>query len=146
MLTFEPARQEDILPLWDLNKNLIDRYEDCASIDYDRVLNWVRKNIETQLPHFQRILSDGDLAGYFCLQPSEEGLELDSLFILPWFQNQGIGTEVLRKCRHDAKDTLFLYVFRENTGAIRLYQRLGFQITKEVGATRYIMEYKKQDC
>ena len=37
------------------------------------------------------------------------------------------------------------YVFRENHGAIRLYSRMGFRVTREIGKTRYIMEWKTQD-
>ena len=87
---------------------------------------------------------DGQTAGYFSLGESEGALELDSLFVLPRFQNQGIGTQILRYCQQQAPDRLFLYVFKENTGALRLYTRLGFEIVKEVRKTAYVMEYKRQ--
>ena len=143
-ITFEPAREEDILPILELNRGLIDRYEDCTAIDYDRVLAWVRENIRENLATFNRVMADGRLAGYFSLGPSEGALELDSLFVLPEYQNRGIGTAIVRHCQAQADDTLFLYVFKENTGALNLYRRLGFEIREEVRKTAYIMEYKKQ--
>lgn len=146
MTTFEPARQEDILPLFQLNRELIDKYEDCAAIDYDRVLSWVRNNIAAQLPHFRRVLADGELAGYFCLCPGDDAWELDSLFVFPEFQNRGIGTKIIRHCQAQSEDPLFLYVFKDNTGALRLYKRLGFEIVREARKTAYVMEFKKQDC
>lgn len=145
MLTFSPALPEDAEVLFQLNKQLIDAYEDTRAIDYGKVLAWVKGNIERNLSFFNRVFWDGTLAGYYSLSPSEEKSELDSLFVLPEFQNRGIGTAILQKCREDASP-LFLYVFRKNTGAIRLYERMGFRITKEVGTTRYIMEHKNQDC
>ncbi len=138
MLTHEPARPEDVECIFRLNKGLIDRYEDTAAIDYEKVLLWVQRNITHALPWFRRILWKDTLVGYFCLTP--EG-ELDSLFVLPDFQGQGIGTQVIQHCQAH-RDSLFLYVFRKNSGAVKLYQRMGFQITREVGTTRYIMEYK----
>ena len=144
-ITFEPAREEDILPIYALNKALIDRYEDCAAIDYDRVLAWVKENIRRNLASFSRVLAGGRIAGYFSLGPSEEKTELDSLFILPEFQNRGIGTQILRYCQNRTENTLFLYVFKENTGAINLYKRLGFEISAQPRKTAWIMEYKKQD-
>lgn len=144
MVYFEPAREEDILPILELNKGLIDRYEDCAAIDYDRVVAWVHGNIRERLNTFFRVIAEGETAGYFSLGESEGSLELDSLFVLPGFQNRGIGTQIVRHCQKQATDRLILYVFKENTSAFRLYQRLGFEIVGEARKTAYIMEYKKQ--
>ena len=144
-VTFVPALPEDIPHIFQLNKELIHRYEDLSSIPYDQVLLWVENNIRRQLPYFRRILADGIHTGYFCLCQAEGKWELDSLFVFPEFQNRGIGTEAVRHCREHAQGTLFLYVFKENTGALRLYQRLGFRITKEVRTTAYIMEYENRD-
>ena len=146
ILTCESARPEDLDTLFQLNRQLIDTYEDVTAIDYNRVLTWVRKNLEKNLPHFTRIFSDGSLAGYYCLMSSGEKIELDSLFVLPEFQNRGIGTHILKKCQKETPSILFLYVFQKNTRALALYKRLGFQIVKETGTSRYIMEYQKQGC
>ena len=145
MVTFSPALAEDVEPLFLLNKALIDQYEDVSAIDYDRVLCWVRNNIARNLPFFTRIFREDQLAGFYCMTGSDGVMELDSLFILPSFQNQGIGTAVLENCKRKAA-SLSLYVFRKNTGAIRLYQRMGFRITEEVGKTRYIMTWNNQGC
>jgi len=145
-LHFSPVLPQDAEFLFQLNKELIDRYEDTSAIDYHRILMWVKKNIDHQIPFFHRVMADGELAGFYCLSPSQEKWELDSLFVLPKFQNQGIGTAVLEHCIGKCEGNLFLYVFRKNTGAFRLYERLGFRITKEVGTTRFIMEYEKQGC
>ena len=143
-VSFSPALAEDIPHIFRLNKELIHRYEDLDAIPYDKVLLWVENNIRQQLPHFRRIIAEGQLAGYFCLCPAEGKWELDSLFVLPEYQNRGIGTEVVRYCQNQADSTLFLYVFKENTGAMELYRRLGFQIIKEVRTTAYIMEYENR--
>ena len=140
MTEFVSAEQRDLPLLFQLNRQLIDDYEDISSIDYDRVLAWVQKNLETMLPHFRKILYDSVPAGFFCLH---EG-ELDSLFVFPEFQGRGIGSDVIRYCQQQSP-ALFLYAFRKNTQAIRLYERMGFQISKEVGTTRCIMEWKNQD-
>ena len=140
IVTYVPALKEDLPQIFRLNKELIDRYEDTDAINYEYVLNWVRQNIEYQLPHFRRILADGELAGFFCLVPLEDRFEGDSLFVLPPFQNRGIGTQVLKYCKEHSNNNMFFYVFRRNQDAIRLYERMGFRIVKEVGTTRYIME------
>ena len=139
MIQFVSAEQRDLPLLFSLNKTLIDSYEDTSKIDYERVLKWVEQNLTTQLPNFRRIIYDGRLAGFFCLAETE----LDSLFVLPEFRGKGIGTAVLRHCQEESAE-LILYVFRNNIRAMALYKRMGFEITKEVGSTRYIMEWKKE--
>ena len=143
MITFAPALEEDLETLYQLNKELIDRYEDTAAIAYDRVLDWVRDNLRENLPSFRRVLKDGELAGFYCLTIDEfwDTAELDSLFVLPQYRNQGIGTHILQEVKDTIPFPISLYVFRENQGAVRLYERMGFQITKEVSPTRYIMQY-----
>lgn len=144
MIRFVPALPEDLELLFQLNRALIDQYEDIGSIDYDKVLLWVRKNIEQNLSHFSRILCNGKPAGFFCLAECDDRWELDSLFVLQPFQGQGIGTQVLRHCQ-SCCPSLMLYVFRKNIAAIRLYEKMGFAVTQAVGKTRYIMEWKNQD-
>ena len=140
MVEFASAEQRDLPLLFALNKALIEEYEDLTAIDLPRVLHWVERNLEAHLTDFRRVLWNGELAGFFCLC---EG-ELDSLFIFPEFRGKGIGTQVIRYCQ-DSSPSMLLYVFRKNTRAVELYRRMGFQITKEVGSTRYIMEWKNQN-
>ena len=65
MITFTSAEQRDLPLLFQLNRQLIDAYEDTASIDSGRVLAWVRKNLEAHLGDFRKILYDGEPAGFF---------------------------------------------------------------------------------
>lgn len=141
ILEFEKGKEEDLDLLFRLNKDLIDRYEDIAAIDYPRVLNWVRENLRENLPHITTVTADGQRAAFFCLCPEEDKWELDSLFVLDSFQNRGIGSAVLDRCIRESDGKLRLFVFRGNTGALRLYCRKGFRISREVGKTRYILEY-----
>ena len=70
---------------------------------------------------------------------SREETELDDLYVLPTFRGKGIGTEILSYCISQMNTPIFLYVFRKNTGAIKLYERMGFLMAEEVDDTRLIM-------
>lgn len=141
-LDFSPALYEDIEPLFRLNKDLIDRYEDTKHIDYDSVLKWVRNKLETHIDEYRRILWEGRYVGYFHFSPSEGQMELDDLYIFPEFQGQGIGTALLRRLTAESELPIFLYVFVKNRGACALYQRLGFTVAETVGDTRYRMVWR----
>ena len=140
-LRFVPAVPADLETLYELNRQLIDAYEDLRPIDYPTVLTWVHRNLEQNLPHFVRVLADGVLVGYYCLRPERESMELDSLFVLPPYQNREISTQILKQCLEESDVAVLLCVFRKNTRAAALYQRMGFRVIKEVGATRWIMEH-----
>ena len=135
-LQFLTATAEDIPAIFSQAKDLIDTYEDLSSIDYDKVLAWVKRKIETHISEYCRVTADGEVCAYYHL--CEDG-ELDDLYVLPNFQNQGIGSEIMRKCIAQSVAPLYLYVFSRNVRAIAFYKRFGFVVQKTVGDTRLIM-------
>lgn len=136
-ITYCPALPEDAPGIYGFSKQLIDDYEDVSSIDYEKVLAWVNRKIENNIGTYTRVLADGSLAGWFCLD--KDTGELDDFYILPEFWGKGVGTQVLRRCIGLSQKPVWLYVFRKNVRAIALYQRMGFTIREEAGTTRYIM-------
>jgi len=139
-LTYGKAQSADIPCIYDFCKQLIDQYEDIASIDYQKVLNWVHRKLEKQIDQYTVVYADGVKAGYYHFFRNEDDhLELDDLYVFPTFRSQGIGTKVIQKCLSEADEPVLLYVFVKNTGAVSLYQKLGFTIAETIGETRYIM-------
>lgn len=138
-ITYQAAGQEDIPAIFSMSKALIDQYEDIASIDYQKVLQWVQNKITENIRLYQCIYANGEKAGYFRLILGEMEAELDDLYVLPAFRNQGIGTAVLQHCVSITHTPIFLYVFKNNSEAIKLYSRIGFSVSEEVGKTRYIL-------
>ncbi len=141
---FAPIQSSDIEPLFGLCKALIDQYEDTARIDYPAVLGWTRRKLERQISEYRRILWDGQHVGYLHFAPSQGQMELDDFYIFPEFQHRGIGSAVLRLLREETELPIFLYVFLENEGALRLYHRLGFLEVQRVDGTRCIMTWRKE--
>ena len=135
-LQFLPAEKEDIPVIYAQAKNLIDNYEDVASIDYDKVLAWVNRKISSCIAEYCKVCLDGEVCGYYRL--CQDG-ELDDLYILPLFQNRGIGSEILKKCINDSLNPIYLYVFSRNIRAISFYERFGFAVKERVGNTRLIL-------
>ena len=139
-ISYYPADESDIAPILAQSLALVERYEDFSWIDKEEVLSWLRRKTEKRIGEYRRILCDGVPAGW--IRASDEGkqLELDDLFVLPPFQNRGIGTAVLQKYLAESEKPIFFYAFSRNSGALRLYERLGFRVRERVGETRLIME------
>ena len=52
-LQYLAATDTDISEIFLQAKDLIDAYEDMNSIDYDKVLAWVKRKIETKLSEYR---------------------------------------------------------------------------------------------
>ena len=138
-LQFVAAGQADIPMIYAQAKSLIDTYEDVGTIDYEKVLNWVKKKITTHIRSYTCVTLEGEKCAYYRL--CVDG-ELDDLYVLPEFQNRGIGTQIMKACICSSEQDLYLYVFSRNIRAIAFYRRFGFDVCKTVGKTRYIMSRK----
>ncbi len=136
MLSFGATETADISVVFAQAKALVDAYEDISAIDYDKVLSWMERKITAHIASYTCVWWDGEKCAYYRL--SENG-ELDDLYVLQPYRGQGIGSAILKKCIDESKVPLWLYVFKANTGAIRLYCRFGFEVREEVGRTRQIM-------
>ena len=142
-LQFAPAQECDIERIYASNKELIDTYEAVENIDYEKVLQWVLKKIETNIDEYIAVFLDGKKVGYYHFYPSEGKMELDDLYIFPEFRSKGIGSTIIQRCIEESDSSIFLYVFEKNIRAITLYEKLGFTIVKNIRNTRYIMEREK---
>lgn len=138
-LSFTPASPADADVIFQFARELIERFEDPRATDLDRALQWTQRKIAGHISEYTCVLLDGEKAGFFRFVPCEAGMELDDLYIFPEFRNRGIGTAVLHKCCAETALPVILYVFTQNTGALGLYRRLGFEITKQVSPTRCIL-------
>lgn len=139
-LEYRAAEKADAEQIFQMSRENIDQYEDIKAIDYEKVLAWVRRKIENHIGEYVCILCDAENAGYYRMHLENEKMELDDLYLLPAFQNRGIGTAAITKCLAKTEKPVFLYVFTRNVRAMALYRRLGFQVTEQVGKTRCIME------
>ncbi|GAA4206096.1 GNAT family N-acetyltransferase [Microbispora amethystogenes] len=69
----------------------------------------------------------GEIAGFAGLRSGW----LDHLYVTPAAQGRGIGTALLGHARNTHPHVLDLYVFQQNDGARRLYERHGFVLVEE---------------
>jgi ribosomal protein S18 acetylase RimI-like enzyme len=73
---------------------------------------------------------DGRLLGFLAIRRSRRnGWEvLEKLYVDPDAQNRGVGSALLDQAKALRPHGFVLWVFQENTGARRLYERHGFRV------------------
>ena len=137
-LTFRPALESQGDSIFQMARELIETYEDPNLVDLPKVLAWIRRKIETHIGEYTCIWLEGEPVGFYRFCPEEGAMELDDLYILPQFRGRGIGTAVINHCIAQGAP-IELYVFTQNTGALRLYRRLGFEIERQVSPIRLLL-------
>ena len=72
------------------------------------------------------------MLGFLAIRRSRtEGWEvLEKLYVDPEAQNRGVGTALLDQAKALRPGGFVLWVFQKNTGAIRFYERHGFDLVK----------------
>lgn len=99
--------------------------------------NAQQRSYATQYPGAEHLLISfqAQPAGQIMVSPHDASLTLVDISLLPEFRNKGIGTTLLQELQAEAADSsrpLFLHVLPDNP-AIRLYERLGFQLVEQAG-------------
>ncbi|MGT2754175.1 GNAT family N-acetyltransferase [Streptococcus ovis] len=96
--------------------------DDEALLDYQ---NWTKTGHELWLVRFA-----GDYIGFAHLGSRGQNIDwLEDLFILPPFQNQGIGSQVIALIEERVQqysESLYIEVAARNLKALKLYEKLGF--------------------
>lgn len=121
-----PAAPEDCEFLYQVKKTSNFRYvsllwgwdEDFQRLEFSRDFQ--------QIQEFSVITVDSVDAGFLQLQQGSDFLNVAEIHLLPPFQRQGIGSEILRHILCHTDLPVLIGCFRGNTGAYRLYQQLGF--------------------
>ena len=138
-LTFRSATIQDAPVILEQARELIERYEDPVLVDIPRVLCWMENKIIKEISQYTCVLRDGETVAYFRLDQSQNPAELDDFYVLPTYRGQGIGSKILEMLISELKTPVFLYVFKANLPAVRLYEKFGFVHREDVSKTRGIL-------
>lgn len=75
--------------------------------------------------------SEGKIVGFIAFNNEW----VNHLYVLPKYQNQGLGKEFLSKAKEDSK-SLSLWVFQKNTRAKEFYEKNGFVWVKDTDGAK----------
>lgn len=106
----------------------------------EKIKKNVAKNIELNCEEYRIIYIGKKIAGAYLTLPFEDGIIIDELYLFPEYRNEGIGTSIINRIIK-TEDNLYIWVYKNNVAAVRLFERLGF-ITINSGRTM-IMKYDK---
>ncbi len=131
------------------DKEFIKKYKLASILDYaieleesekQKIINYVNQTIQNKISFYKMIKMDDKVMGCYAVEPYQDGVLLDEIYLEKEIRGQKIGSTILKEIL-DANDKVYLWVYKENKRAIRLYERLGFQTIQET-ETRLLMVHK----
>ncbi|MFC6724629.1 GNAT family N-acetyltransferase [Halobium palmae] len=99
----------------------------------DRILERGRNVVATVAGHAE--FDDGSVVGHAVVSPTMESTPELAVFVRPAFQNRGVGTRlcatIVELARVNGHDGIMLRVAESNRRAVRVYEKLGFEVTED---------------
>ena len=112
---------------------------DCERLEYmegvlfpDNAFNAYTLSNELKIGRCWVVERGGTIVAYLLARADGKLFDILRVGVMPDFQGRGIGTKLTEMAMTQSPETI-LCVLKGNKGAIRLYRRLGFKITGEVG-------------
>lgn len=143
MYDLRNAKDNDNDFLYELNKITMMKY-------VEKIWGW-EENIQQKffsdkfsIEKYKIIVCDNFDIGAISLSVNDNAIFIEIIEILPKYQNNGVGTEIINQIITDSKsknyDRVSLQVFKSNP-AKKLYDKFGFS-TINVTETHYVMELR----
>lgn len=123
--------------------NSIVKYaNDLTNEEMNQIENYISENIPKELKSYKNIITNGNIIGSILTKKTKDGYLLDEIYIEKKYRKKGIGTSIINDFIKDCNEDIYLWVYKDNTNAIKLYKNIGFTINDETN-NRYYMKYSK---
>lgn len=113
--------------------------ENLSNEEKNKIEHYIDKEVPNSLNNYKIIMLNNQSIGCISIKELEDGLLLDEIYIKENYRSKGIGSSVLFNILKSNKP-IFLWVYKNNIDAIRLYKKLGF-LTCEETDNRYYMKH-----
>ncbi len=96
---------------------------------YQETETWVSKHL---IPNggVTIALVEQKTVAVLAVTQTDEAAWIDQLYVLPGFENQGLGTHLLTLAHETHKLPIRLFTFQQNTKARRFYERNGYVVVR----------------
>lgn len=137
MFTLVDANINNIELIKDIKlENIFSCSGEFGEDDLDMIKEYVDMTAREFLSSSKIIIINDAIAGIFIVREFEDGLLIDEIYLYDEYRNKGIGSKLINDVKHE---NVYLWVYKNNTSAISLYKKLGFEIIDET-ETRFKMK------
>lgn len=139
MYSLRKSSKEEIELLIRYKLSTIYEYaDDLEDEEKNRINEYVKNSVVQLLDKYKVIVVDEKIVGCLLITDYEDGVMIDEIYLEEKYRNLGIGSSLIREII-DKHDVVYLWVYKKNKQAIRLYKRFGFDMCLDTD-TRYLMK------
>lgn len=120
--------------------NILKYAENLTQSEMEEINNYVLEELKEKLENYQMIISQEKIVGCILVEQNEDGVIIDELYLDENYRNKKIGSTIIENIKKD-NNKVYLWVYKNNINAVKLYKKLNFKIIEETG-TRYYMKYE----
>jgi GNAT superfamily N-acetyltransferase len=130
------ASDADVDFITDLTETVMREHIEQMWGQWDPEFQW--KDFYRSYPHLRHeiVMCDEGPIGYLAVRNKDEVMFLEKLYLLPAYQNRGVGAALVGGLIDEARAAgkpLQLHIVPVNVGAKRFYERLGFTVAGTAG-------------
>lgn len=120
--------------------NILKYAENLTQSEMEEINNYVLEELKEKLENYQMIIAQEKIVGCILVEQNEDGVIIDELYLDENYRNKKIGSTIIENIKKD-NNKVYLWVYKNNINAVKLYKKLNFKIIEETG-TRYYMKYE----
>lgn len=122
---------------------LTDTSSNISTLEKNKIIQYVNKYINENYKKYNLIVSKENILGAYCIDQYKDGLLLDEIYIFQKYRNKGIATKIITDLQNTINKNIYLWVYKSNKIALKLYTHLEFNIETET-ETRYLMKWQNK--
>lgn len=130
-----------------INYKLSTIYEYAGELDKEekkRIDKYVNEEVKKCIDKYKVIMVDSEKIGAYLVDDYDNGKILDEIYIIENYRCKGIGRKIIEDILKQ-HIVVYLWVYKMNEKALRLYKGLGFNIEEETESRYFMMYVRKED-
>ena len=118
--------------------SILDFADNLDNKEIQQIKEYVYNSVPKQIKDYKIIKINNKVIGCLLLEPYEDGILLDEIYLESNYRGKGIGSNIINSILNKYA-IVYLWVYKNNKIAVELYNKLGF-VVKEITETRFFMK------
>lgn len=116
--------------------------DNLSEEENNRIKDYVNEEVPRLLNKYKIVVYNNEKIGSLLVDDYLDGKMLDEIYLEDKFRGMGIGSSLIEDILNK-HDVVYLWVYKDNKRAIKLYKRYGFSVEEET-ESRYFMKWKRR--
>lgn len=116
--------------------------DNLSEEENNRIKDYVNEEVPRLLNKYKIVVYNNEKIGSLLVDDYLDGKMLDEIYLEDKYRGMGIGSSLIEDILNK-HDVVYLWVYKDNKRAIKLYKRYGFSVEEET-ESRYFMKWKRR--